>query len=441
MSYSRKSFSIFQRDILLFISNTITGVVIARTLGPDLRGLFAIVLLIPSYAESFGRLKYDIAAIYFLGKQKVRLGEMIFILNSIAAVSSMLIIIIILLNFNNIYSYLFMNTEINMRFIAHLVLLIIPLQFIYINYSYMLIYLEDIEHYNKMVIFKALTGSITSIVLIVGFGLGIKGAVIGSIAGYIIPVFIGVKYISVSEKAVVSFKINLLWEMTKFSFQYYITGIISYLHQYGSNLMLIYFVAPIQVGFFSMAKNQSQLITKMIPAAVNTLLFPKISKSRDPNDSYMITIRSFRITLLILIASGLLLTLVIKPLVWILYGSDYLPMILPFIIILPGFVISQSSTIFNSYYSGIGRPDLVTKLSLLPLIAQILLSFMLMPRFGIIGGAIAFSSSNIILSIASMLVFKKLTGASAQDYIIKYTDISYVANFARNYVITIIRKR
>jgi len=441
MSYSKKTFSIFQRDILLFVSNTITGIVIARILGPNLRGLFSIVLLIPGYAESFGRLKYDISAIYFLGKNKVSLGQMVFLLNCIAIISSIAIVLVIQIKFNDIYNYLFINSEINMRLMTQLVLLIIPLQFIYLNYSYLLIYLEDIRHYNQMVIYKAITGAITSIVLIAGFGLGIMGAVIGSIVGYIIPVLIGVKSISSREKAVPNFNLKLFWEMTKFSFQHYLTGIVSYSHQSLTNLMLVYYVLPAQVGFFSMAKNQSQLLTRMVPGAVNTLLFPKISKTRDQNDSSKITVRSFRITLLILIIFGSLMTLVIKPLVWILYGSEFLPMILPFIIILPGLVISQSSTIFNSYFSGVGRPDLVFKLSILPLIAQLILAVMLIPNYGVIGGAIAFSLSSIILSLATMLVFGKLTGAKAQDYVIKYADFTYVVNFARSYISNIIWKR
>ena len=69
MSFAKKSYSLFQRDVFLFLTNIITSVIIARKLGPDMRGLFAILLLIPGYAEAFGRLKFDIAAVYFLGKK------------------------------------------------------------------------------------------------------------------------------------------------------------------------------------------------------------------------------------------------------------------------------------------------------------------------------------------------------------------------------------
>ena len=69
MSFGAKSFSVFKRDILLLVLNVLTSVVIARKLGPDLLGLWVIVSLIPSYAEAFGRTKFDLAAVYFLGKK------------------------------------------------------------------------------------------------------------------------------------------------------------------------------------------------------------------------------------------------------------------------------------------------------------------------------------------------------------------------------------
>ena len=71
MSFGNKSFSIFKRDILLFVLNVFTSIVIARKLGPDLLGIWIIISLIPAYAEAFGRTKFDLAAVYFIGKKNL----------------------------------------------------------------------------------------------------------------------------------------------------------------------------------------------------------------------------------------------------------------------------------------------------------------------------------------------------------------------------------
>ncbi len=74
MSIANKAFSILKRDIVLFFSQLITSVIIARKLGPEMVGTWVILSMIPTYAESFGRIKFDIAAVYFLGKKKYSIG-------------------------------------------------------------------------------------------------------------------------------------------------------------------------------------------------------------------------------------------------------------------------------------------------------------------------------------------------------------------------------
>ena len=70
MSLAAKSTSILKRDTFLYATKILSSVIIARKLGPEMLGVFVILSLIPSYAESFGRLKFDIAAVYFLSKKK-----------------------------------------------------------------------------------------------------------------------------------------------------------------------------------------------------------------------------------------------------------------------------------------------------------------------------------------------------------------------------------
>ena len=100
MTFAEKSFSLLKRDVFLFFMNLIMGVAVARILGPEMMGLWVILLLIPGYAEAFGRLKFDIAAVYFLGKKKAEMGEMVFILNFLAILASIFLSCLFLWNFD-----------------------------------------------------------------------------------------------------------------------------------------------------------------------------------------------------------------------------------------------------------------------------------------------------------------------------------------------------
>ena len=129
MSFAKKAFSLFQIDAILFFTSIIIGAIIARKLGPDLRGLYAILLLIPSYAEAFGRIKFDIASVYFLGKGRMALGEMLFILNLLAILTSAVIISIFLWQYDWIYAQLYQNTTVDMHLLTFTILGIPSLAF------------------------------------------------------------------------------------------------------------------------------------------------------------------------------------------------------------------------------------------------------------------------------------------------------------------------
>src|SRR5262245_11763044 len=107
MSLANKSFSVLLRDVVLLGTNLVTSVVIARGLGPHMVGLWVVLNMIPSYAETLGRLKADAGAIYFLGSGAHAVGDVVFALNAIALVSGTLIVLPVLFGFEWFSSALF----------------------------------------------------------------------------------------------------------------------------------------------------------------------------------------------------------------------------------------------------------------------------------------------------------------------------------------------
>ena len=158
MSISDKSLSLFNRNIFVYSSRIILGAIIARILGPVGLGIWIIFEMLPSYAEAFGRLKFDIASVYFLGQKKYGIGETIFFLNFTSLISSSVIIILILLNIEIIDEYLFKEVEIDL-ILLYLVLFYIIL-FTYINFYinvfiYLNLYIYIIYIFNILIyIFK-----------------------------------------------------------------------------------------------------------------------------------------------------------------------------------------------------------------------------------------------------------------------------------------------
>lgn len=435
MGFAEKSFSLFRRDVILFCTNLCTSVVVARKLGPEMMGLWTILLLIPSYAEAFGRLKFDIAAVYFLGKKKVPLGEMTFFLHIIAIVTSLVITIIFIANFSWFYQLLFKKSTINMQELTFGVLLVIPLRMLFSNYVYLLIFKEDIKTYNLMIIWQAFTNSIVSIVLILVFNLGIFGALMGNILGLLSSIlYAGIK-LNGEEKIKPKFDVFLLINMAKYSFHQYVSGIMNYIQISLTDLLIAMYLLPSNAAFYTLSKSISDVSTRLFTSALNTMLFSRVSKSDKNSESEILTAHAFKILFIILTGIFFGLYIIIKPLIFVLYGEKYFPMVAIFRIIFPGFVLNCCCTMFTSYFSGIGRVKLLTKMSILPVFFQIICAINLLPRYGLHGGAWSFLLSSLVNFMMFILVFINTTSLTVKDIIPKRSDLIAIYEFVKKDVV------
>lgn len=429
MNIARKSFSIFQRDILLFIVNTLVGVIIARKLGPEYMGIWAILLLIPGYAEAFARFKFDASSIYFLGKKESSVEEMIFLLHFVALIGSSAFIIIFMFCVNFFEKLLFSNVDIDVRTYIHMTMLIIPLRMIFLNYMYLHIFLEKVFIYNKMVVIQVVSTACISLICLCLFDIGISGALLGSILGLFFGTIYGAWELNKVNRIKWFFSATLLKKMAAYSIHTYISSIYTYMQTNISDTIMARYLPPASVAFFSLSKSIGDVASRMIPAAVNTITLPKISKAKNDNEASKMAVLSFRIILLLLLAISCAVTVCIKPLILFVYGKEYLPMIEPFRIILPGVICIQLSSVFSTYFTGSGKANLIPKISLFPLIIQTLMSFYLVPSIGVIGAAVSFLASSILMLALCIVYFINCSQLSCYSLIPSRGDVNLIKKF------------
>ncbi len=431
MSLSDKSFSLFKRDVLLFATNLVTGVVVARMLGPTVLGLWIILQMILAYAEGFGRLQWDEASIYLLGRRKYDISEVVFTLNAAALIMSSLIIGVVLWQFELIYHLLFAKSALDVRLYMSVILLQVPLQFLNVNYTYLHIFREDVRTYNGMVILRSLLSSLLGITLLVVFKLGLMAVVASSILSVFVSLAYGVLKFGATKGPARLFNASLIQDLLRYGSVLYVTSVLSQLNAYVTRLIVVFLLAPAQVAYFAMAQNQGQLLNK-VPDALNALLYTRISKTVSPAESSELTARAFRIVLLILAAAGAVAFFVIYPVVWVLYGESFLAMVVPLRILLPGLVLSGSTSVLNQYFTGVGRADIRAKIALIPLLIQVPVAFILIPTMGLAGAAIAAGLGLLALSVAQVIAFLRIsTSIHGAHLLIGKQDVRDVAAFIR----------
>jgi O-antigen/teichoic acid export membrane protein len=283
-----------------------------------------------------------------------------------------------------------------------------------------------------MVVIKALVSSVLSIALLVFFGLGLLAVIIPSLLSMLLGLLYGVVMFGRVKRDGPLFNLPLVKDLFSYGSKIYAATLIGSLNSYVTNLIVVFYLPPAQVAFFNMGQNKGVLMNK-IPDAMSTILFPRVSKTDDHADSAKLIARAFRVALLILSLIGVIAFISFKPIVYILYGRNYLPMVAPFLILLPGVIISSSAGIISQYFAGVGRVDLAIKIPIIPFLVQVVAAILLVPPLGIAGAAVAFLVAMFCLSAIQIAVFLKISGCTLKgDLMIQREDILTVKSFMAN---------
>jgi O-antigen/teichoic acid export membrane protein len=431
---ARKSLSIARRDSFLALSNLAAGVVVARMLGPTALGVWAIFLLIISYAEALGRPKFDQAAVYFIAARKYDPGMVAFALHAVAIASSAVLIAAAALWFDPWYDLLFGSAP-DIRSLIWLVLLQIPLQFLYLNYAYLHISRQDITAYNRMVILRALANSGLSIAALVVLQLGLAGVVWAMLTSTAAAIVYGARLFHRQIRILPKWDWALVRDFGGYSANLYVAGAVGQLNNQLTNLLCAVYLVPAQLAIFSIAAARRDIIS-ILPNAVGTLLFPRVSAIPERAEAARLTAKTARILFLVMVAVGFAAAIAVGPVVLVLYGPEYLPVAEPFRLLLPGFVLYGATSPYLNYFLGTGRSDLTVKVAIPAVMLQLVLALLLIPRWGLGGAAVALLAPLVLGSIIALVVFVRLTNLTlAETIFVQRGDIALLFKVAKREIV------
>lgn len=393
-----------------------------------------ILSLVPAYAESFGRLKADVASVYFIGQKTFRREDILFNLNVIALISSLIVLGIITWQFEAIYEWLFVSEVVDYRAELYVLTIQIPLNFLYLNYSYFHLANENINTYNRMLVIYAWVNSSIAIILLLFTTLGLWSVVIASLLSLLLALLYGWKLIDRKTLEPGHLNRKVSFSMIKYSLHIYLSGILGQFRQSGTNLIAVSYLLSSQIAFLGQGQGIGRILLKM-SNAINDVLYPRISNSG--SNVVNITCKSFRISSILSLCGGFILAIAAEVLIIFLYGEPFRPSIEVVHYLLPGLIIIGASSPLVSFFNGTGRAKFIPRIQILPILIQILLAFQLIELWGLVGAVLSITVGMILYSITLIIVFIKITKIPANQLIPNFTDFSYLVMFASNNIKTI----
>lgn len=414
-----------------------TSVIIARVLGPEGQGIVSLTLMVPFALAVIGELGIESANVFYTSRGKIdrkyAVGNSIFL----TFTWTLLLIAIFLLALPFVRDRFLQGIDIGLILIA---LLIFPLDFFMSSIRGVIISEHRINLYNAIFIINIALTFIFTAILVLFMNIGVYGAVIanlsGSMAGALL-VYFGY-LVRTRLKHALSF--TDMKRQVSYGLMPYLANLFSFLNYRLDIFIISYFLDVKEVGYYAVAVALTSRLHEL-PQSIMTIFFP-LTSAQSEEEKLQYTPNVFRKTGLLMLLVGVVIIAVARPGIVFVLGDRFLPSVMPFILLVIGRIIIRGNVgILSSDICGRGKPYIITIISSILLPISIGANIMLIPRYGIIGSAIASIIVAIIHEVMVSLAYLRVSGSYFGVLLPDFRDVADIFREGKDYLFRLFRRK
>ena len=405
-SLTTEILGVFSTNFSVVLLSFLTGIIMSRNLGPEGKGIYTSILVIPLMIRSLCEMGLRQSTMYYLGRglfdEKRYIGS-VFALYLLTTTLSVAL---------TAYIYSLLNNSAYTLSTMSLAMLTLPINLL-LSYSGGVFLGKDlIVKFNRQKWIPAVFGLLGVIVFVWVMKLGVWGALLSLVLSTLLVLFFNVKDI-IKEYGWIGpvFDFRIISAILKLGSLYGISLFIIQMN-YKVNIILLERLSTAeQIGFFSVGANIAQQLWQL-PTALSVVILSKSATAQDQERLGDNVLKLLRLTLLAGVLLALLLFFVTPFLLPIIYGQAYIPSIRVVQMILPGMLIMIIFKILNSRMAGLGKPYYALFVFGPTLLLNIILDIFLIPKYHAVGTAMA---SNVCWGISTVIfigVYASRTGTS-----------------------------
>lgn len=383
------------------------SVILARALGPEGRGIYALVTLLPSFIVTFANLGIGPATSYFTARGQFRRQEIL----GVAALLSLgtgclglLAGIVVVLFFREI---IFPNVA------AGFLLLSLPLvllEMFFINIQQVLLGAQRITEFNFVqIINSVLMLALVALALQI-LKAGVAGAILAVVFAYIGAAALVFR---VAERVAggVDFRLNPSYTRRAISYgiQAHLSNILGFLNYRVDMFMVNWFLGPAAVGFYAVSVGLVEKLWTLSQASA-TVLFPRVAAETDDARLNEFTALVARIVLYVTAFGALILAILSKWIVLLLFSEAFLPAVDALQVLLVGVITLSAGRVLANHIAARGYPAMNVYTSLAAVASNVVLNLLWIPQYGIVGAAWASTVSYTVVFIGSIFFYCRLSG-------------------------------
>jgi O-antigen/teichoic acid export membrane protein len=374
----------------------VTSVLVARSLGPEGRGLYAVAVAVGAIGVQLGNLGLHASNTWAVSRDPKLLPTLI---------ANSLLVSLVIGGVGALVAWIVLTAlpgivDLKPTLLV-LGLLAVPIGLAYLLLQNLLLGTGRIREFNSI----ELAIRIATVVMLAGVILvGAVSPFLAVLAG-VIASTIGMAACFVALRphldAPLQPRLSILRVHARYGAKAYSAALFSFLVLRFDLLMVQHFKGAEETGYYSIAVAMADLVY-MLPVVVGMLLFPRLSAMTNEPRKWWIASRMAVLVGGAMAGVALVAALIASPLIAILFGNSFLPAEPAFIWLLPGIVMLSSSTILMNYGGAIGMPRVTWAAPMVGFAANVLLNLWLIPELGIVGASLSSTAAYaVVLAWAS----------------------------------------
>jgi O-antigen/teichoic acid export membrane protein len=424
------SFTLTSNITSLFFSMG-SAIILARVLGPEGQGLFALALLIPTIIATFCCFGFETVNTTFAGYYKDNRDSLFLHTLCIGIIGSVIGIFII--------CTFFFWLPINKGEFGRLSTLTVWLACVFASvtmfWSMMIALLRGVGKIMTAAFIQILQGFFLLLLTAI-FVWFLRGGVEGAVLAFLLASLLAsiVVIWHLREYATIRlsyFSRTLFTKSLSFGGIIAVSAFASFLVLRIDQGILAYMVSPAYIGLYVVAVGLAERL-RLLPQSVAAVILPRLSNDGDSRQKQVP--QMFRCMLIVSFLAMLLLGILGVPAIPLLFGKAYVGSIPSFLALLPGVAILGGSGILSSDLLARRKPKYSVIFSYTMLIVNILLNLLMIPHIGILGAAIASSVTYSLGCLMALKFYMWESGVLLRDMLVKWSDFLFLWHTLKKYL-------
>ena len=429
---ARRSFlkdisSVFASNILAIVSALLIDIVLSRQLGPEGRGLYASILVVPLIVTSFVMLGIRRSAVYHLGKKIFDADR------TVSGILSLLIITSILAVLISGIAFLILLPKGLTWIMAILALMSIPVKLILVYSGGIYIGNEDFKRSNLQVWLPLVYDLLGILLFVALLKWSVSGALLALFLANLLVSVMSLRYLSKTFRIRISWDKEVISGLAKIGITYAVAVVIMQLNYRVDILLLQELSTMKEVGYYSLGVAISDKLWQL-PSAIGLVVMSRSANVDDTGRLDRDVAKLVRVSFLIVLLSAIVLWVLIPYLLPLFYGIKFTPSIGVVRLMLPGIIMFVIVRILSGRFAGSGQPKLLIGLFVPVLLVNIILNLFWIPEYGSLGAAMATNVSYTLGAIGMLILFSvKMKIPFTELIIYRRSDFDFITKIATRF--------